>query len=125
LPPRLHRRGLVAVHQRRAGPGSPAGSLVEQHLVPALLVRRHQLYAALELRAVRGGGLVHRRLYHHHLSPSRPDLSDPAARFLAGVSCRSLGLESPLTAATDFSFEVTLAGEDLRRLSRPRAKLQS
>src|SRR5262245_2442270 len=27
---------------------------------------------ALELRAVRGGGLVHRRLCHHHLSPSRP-----------------------------------------------------
>src|SRR5262249_52327582 len=36
------------------------------------LVRRHQLPAALELRAVRGGGLVHRRLCHHHLSPSRP-----------------------------------------------------
>ena len=52
-------------------------------------------------RAVRGGGLVHRRLCHHHLSPSRPDLSDPAARFLAGVSClarhRSFSSEFPLS----------------------------
>src|SRR5262249_28957676 len=74
-----------AIHQRRGAPPPPASSLMEQHLVSALLVRRHQLHAPLELRDLCGARLVHRRLCHYHLSPSRPDLSNSAARLLAGM----------------------------------------
>src|SRR5262249_53611975 len=74
-----------AIHQRRGAPPPPASSLMEQHLVSALLVRRHQLHAPLELRDLCSARLVHRRLCHYHLSPSRPDLSNSAARLLAGM----------------------------------------
>src|SRR5262249_2144837 len=86
--PRVHRCGLCAIHQRRRAP-PPASSLMEQHLVSALLVRRHQLHAPLDLRDLCGARLVHRRLCHYHLSPSRPDLSNSAARLLAGVTEQS------------------------------------
>jgi len=54
-----------------------------------LSYRRHQLHASLGLCAVRGGGLVPRRLYDAYHPASGTDLSDAAA----GV-CRRLAYES-------------------------------
>src|SRR5262245_3423675 len=88
--------------------------LVKQHLVSTLLVRRHQLHEPLELRDLRGARLVHRRLCHYHLSPSRPDLSNSAARLLAGM------IEKPPQPVVydDASFHLTsLSPRSERRLA--------
>ena len=82
---RLHRRRLCDVHQRGGEAEAPARGLLEQHLVHALLVRRHQLHPSLGLCAVRRRRLVHRRLCHHDLPASRPGLSHPAAGLRRGL----------------------------------------
>src|ERR1700677_246806 len=75
----VHRRDLRALHRLRRRPPAGRGGDVEQRLVSARGVRRHQLHVELGLCGVRGDRLMDRRVPLDHGARTHPA---PSAKHL-------------------------------------------